>query len=167
MNKELGFLSEKVLRKNTNVLLQEIGRLMEEDGVGVLLEKGNIQNDTGGKFKKNNKKDHEKVPGKTQFSNLMGAASEASCIEELVLFISYQRSKKGGWESKCTNGHDIAQNVVDSLMNIQKAVYEEIVKEAEIQKQTIDSEDERILRLKIAEKYMGYLYWKVSVVSRY
>lgn len=167
MNKELSFLVEKVLKKNTNVLLQEIDHLMEEDGVRILLEEGNKKIETGKNSKKANGKENSKVPGKTQFKTLMDAASEASCIEELVLFISYQKSKKHGWENKCANGDDIAKNVTNSLMKIQESVYAEIEKEAEVQEQKIDTEDERILRLRIAEKYMGYLYWKASVVSRY
>jgi len=167
MNKELSFLAEKVLKKNTNIILQEIERLMNKDGVGDVLGNTNDKNEAEKYSKKTNKKGNRKIPGKTQFKNLMDAASEASCIEELVLFISYQESKDGGWKNKCSNKKDIAQNVTDSLMKIQNSVYTEIEKEAEIQKQNIDHEDERVLRLRIAEKYMGYLYWKVSVVSRY
>lgn len=163
MNKELSFLAERVLKKNTNVILQEIEHLMNEDGVGDVLGKTNHRDEAG----KNSKKNNNKVPGRTQFKDLMDAACEASCIEELLLFISYQKSKDGGWRNKCSNEKDIAQNVVDSLMNIQKLIYAEIEKEAEINNQKIDLEDERILRLQIAEKYMGYLYWKASVVSRY
>lgn len=167
MNKELSFLAEKVLKKNTNVILQEIEHLMNEDGVKDVLGGTNNRNEAGKNSKQTNKKGNGKIPGKTQFNNLMNAASEASCIEELVLFISYQKSKDGGWKNECSNGKDIAQNVAESLMKIQKSVFTEIEKEAEIQKQKIDQEDERVLRLRIAEKYMGYLYWKVSVVSRY
>lgn len=166
MNKELGFLAEKVLKKNTDVILQEIEHLMKEDGVGDVLGKKDSGNEAGKNTKKTNNKQNDKIPGKTQFQNLMAAASEASCIEELILFISYQKSKDGGWRKKCCNEKDIAQNVTDSLMKVQKSVYPEIEKEAEIQKQTIEHEDERVLRLRIAEKYMGYLYWKASVVSR-
>lgn len=167
MNKELSFLAEKVLKKNTNVILQEIERLMEKDGVGDVLGKTNNKDEADKNLKKNNRKGNSKVPGRTQFKGLMDAACEASCIEELILFISYQKSKDEGWRNKCSNGKDIAQNVADSLMNIQESVYAEIENEAKINNQEIDREDDRILRLRIAEKYMGYLYWKASVVSRY
>ena len=106
----------------------------------------------------------EKTPGRTQFKALMDAAGEASCIEELLLFLAYQKSKGGGWQIKCGGNEDISQKISKSLMKIQEDVFDAIEKEAKAGR--ITQEDERIIRLEIAEKYMGYLYWKASVESR-
>lgn len=149
-NKKLGVLAERILKKETNRFIGEIERLMTEDGVEVLLAEGSRKG---------------KSLGRSQFKTLMDATEEASCIEELLLFLSYQKSKGGGWKNMCGNGKDIAENVANSFIKIQNKIYELIKKEAESEE--ISDEDERILRLKIAEKYMGYLFWKASVVSRY
>lgn len=147
MDDELRLVSEKVLKQETKWFLDEIDHLMEEDGVGRLLEMGG-----------------NKIPGKSQFKSLMDAASEASCIEELVLFLSYQESKKEGWEKECKNECSIARNVINSFTKILDGIYLQI--EEMCKEQKINDDDERILRLKIAEKYMGYLYWKACTLSR-
>lgn len=152
MEKELKFIAEKVLKRKTNVFLKEIDDLMTENGVGTILARTNVS-----------KKD--RAPGRSQFKALMDAAGEASCIEELLLFLSYQESKDGGWKNICSNKKNIAKNLTDSFMKIQDIIYADIVDEAK--EKEISSEDERILRLEIAKKYMGYLFWKASVVSRY
>ncbi len=146
MDEGVRFACVKVMKQKTNVFISEINHLMEEEGVGKVLRQGNI----GGK---------EKPPGRTQFKALMDAAGEASCIEELLLFLAYQKSKGGG----CGN-EDISQKISKSLMKIQEDVFDAIEKEAKAGR--ITQEDERIIRLEIAEKYMGYLYWKASVESR-
>ena len=154
MDKDIKFLAEKVLKRETNTFLKEIEHLMTEDGVGEILA-----------GEKKNSQENAKVPGRKQFKMLMDATGEASCIEELLLFLSYQKSKDNGWKMKCNNGKDIAQNLSDSFMKVQDAIFEDIEREAVGKK--ICDEDERILRLEIAEKYMGYLYWKASTVSRF
>ncbi len=151
MDEGVRFACVKVMKQKTNVFISEINHLMEEEGVGKVLRQGNI----GGK---------EKPPGRTQFKALMDAAGEASCIEELLLFLSYQKSKGGGWQIKCGGNEDISQKISKSLMKIQEDVFDAIEKEAKAGR--ITQEDERIIRLEIAEKYMGYLYWKASVESR-
>lgn len=151
MDEGVRFACVKVMKQKTNVFISEINLLMEEEGVGKVLRQGNI----GGK---------EKTPGRTQFKALMDAAGEASCIEELLLFLAYQKSKGGGWQIKCGGNEDISQKISKSLMKIQEDVFDAIEKEAKAGR--ITQEDERIIRLEIAEKYMGYLYWKASVESR-
>lgn len=145
MDHNLRFAAKKALKRETNQFLIEIKRLMEEDGVADILKNGN-------------------KPGRTQFNSLMDAAGEASCIEELMLFLSYQVSKKEGWEKKCANNESIAKNVVNSFLNIQDTIYPCIQKEYGVN--VISYDDERVLRLEIAEKYMGYLYWRATIESR-
>lgn len=155
MNKELRKIEQKILKRETNNFLEKIEVLMKEDGSGV----ANILSS-----KKENNKKENKGPGRSQFEMLMNAAEEASCIEELVLFISYQRSKKGGWEEKCTNGKDIAENLLNSFMEVQDDIYKKIKEEVEKDNIKISDEEKRMLELDIAKKYMGYLYWSVSTV---
>lgn len=94
---------------------------------------------------------------------LMNAATEASCIEELLLFLGYQQSRKNGWEIRCKkNNKSIAENIIDSLKEIQINICSDIEKEVE----HIDIDDERVIKLEIARKYTGYLYWKVSTICK-
>lgn len=160
MKKEIKFLAEKVLKRETNIFLKEIEHFMEDGSVGKLLagEKNNSQ-------EKGKRQKTQKVPGRKQFKMLMDAAGEASCIEELLLFLSYQKSKKHGWETVCSDGEDIAKKLADSFMKVQDDVFKIIEREDWAEK--IEYDDERLLRLMIAEKYLGYLYWKASAVSRY
>lgn len=150
MNEKIRFSAQKVLKKETNRFLKEIDRFMEEGGVGELLAS-----------EKNAK---QRILGKSQFKKLMDAAGEASCIEELLLFLSYQKSKKHGWDTKCKDGEEIAKKLADSFIGIQDEIYNMI--ECETGAGNIEADDERVLRLMIAEKYLGYLYWKASAVSR-
>lgn len=152
MDKNLKFLSERILKRETNEFLKEIEDLVIKDGVGKVV----VDDD---KKERNNK-----AVGRSQFKTLLDAVSEASCIEELLLFISYQKARGHGWEKKCCNGKSIADNLVDSFMRIQNKIYPKIVKEPYIE--GISDDDERLIRLDIAEKYMGYLYWKVYVASK-
>lgn len=148
INKKLKEIEEKVLKSETNQFLEELKNLMEKRGVAKTLVKN-------------------RKPGRTQFKKLMDATEEASSVEELLLFISYQKSKskKEGWEKKCINEKDIAENLVESFINVQNNIYSKIVEKAYERKIEINNEEERILKINIAKKYMGYLYWKASVVN--
>lgn len=152
MDKKLEVMMEKTLKRETDVFLKEIDRLME--------------NGVGEELSETHRKKGEKIPGRTQFKTLMDATGEAACVEELLLFISYQKSKKEGWEKMCKNNKEIAENVVESFMRVQDIIYAKIREETKDMEVEISDEEKRILKLKIAEKYMGYLYWKVSAVSR-
>lgn len=158
MGNEMKFLAEKILKRETNRFLKEIEHFIEDGGVGKLLAGGENNGQEKGKKQ-------QKIPGRKQFKMLMDAAGEASCIEELLLFLSYQKSKKHGWEAMCSDGEDIAKKLVDSFMRVQDDVYKII--ENEDWEEKIEDDDERLLRLMIAEKYLGYLYWKASAVSRF
>lgn len=154
MDNRLEFITEQVLKQKTKQILSEIRRLMKEGGVEACLKD---------RPNKKDKKDKEDMPpGRSQFQSLMDAAREAACVEELVLFLSYQESKKGGWGKKCADGATIAKKVVDSLMSTVDLLYSCIAEACE--GQDISDDDERMLRLKIAEKYLGYLYWTASAV---
>lgn len=162
MDKELRLMAERVLKRETNQFLQELENLMEKKGVEKVLKDGGSSHTDP----KTHRTSYQRAPGTTQFKSLMDAASEAACIEELLLFISYQQSKKDGWNAYCENENNIARNLIDSFMSMQDNLYPEIKEEAEHCNISINDDDERILRLMISEKYMGYLFWRASIASK-
>lgn len=152
MDDKLRLLVETVLKKKTNEILKQIDYLMDEKGVGDIL-----------KNKTKDKNEDKEQLGRRQFTMLMNAATEASCIEELLLFLGYQQSRKNGWEIRCEkNNKSIAENIIDSLKEIQINICSDIEKEVE----HIEIDDERVIKLEIARKYTGYLYWKVSTICK-
>ncbi len=152
MDKNLKLLSGKVLKRETKEFLEEIENLVIKDGIGK-----NVVND-------DKKQESTRVLGRSQFKMLLDSVPKASCIEELLLFISYQKARGNGWENKCSNGESVADNLVKSFMRIQDKIYPIILEEPGIGE--VNNDDERLLRLDIAEKYMGYLFWKVYAVSK-
>ncbi|MCI9368958.1 MAG: hypothetical protein HFH65_01295 [Lachnospiraceae bacterium] len=157
MDEKLRLSIETVLKKKTNEILKEINYLMDEKGVGDILKNGPKD--------KNQNKNNKQLLGRTQFTMLMNAATEASCVEELLLFLAYQESRNSGWKIQCEKSNkSIAENIVDSLIEIQTNVYSAIEKEVETE--YIDEDDERVIKLEIARKYTGYLYWKVSAICK-
>ena len=150
MDKTLKVLIDKVLKEETKRLLDEIDTLMNKEGMGYALVSGNKKKDT--------------EPGRTQFKSLMDATDKAACVEELVLFLAYQKSKGNGWNKKVNNNMSIAEKIEHSLYSVIGEISEIIRKRPEAENMNVD--DERIMKLMIAEKYMGYLYWNVSIASR-
>lgn len=144
MNKELEFKVKKILISETNNFLNEIDCMMKESGME------NVSN-------------VKTAAGRTQFKTIMDAAGKASSVEELLLFIFYQGSKSGGWNTGCTNNKSLAQNVADSLQHTLEVMSVKVSES--IEDQNIDSEDRREIRLRIAEKYLGYLYWKATILK--
>lgn len=143
MDQALRLVIEKTLKKETNNILNEIEKMIKEDGMEEILK--------GGK------------PGGNQFKALMDAAGEAACVEELFLFLSYQSSKKDGWGKQIAD-KSIAEAVIISFKNVQKEICESVKKAGGMEE--IAPEDERILSLETAKKYFGYLYWRASIVKR-
>lgn len=172
---------EKELKKATHLFLKNVDGLMGK--IGPLLKEGAGQAKKAGthtgnaskggesnkKENKNKKEDDHKkqdedtkIPGRTQFKMLMDAAGEAACVEELLLYLAYQESRHDGWGTKWEEEETIAKAVKDSLDAIQSTVLPEIKKSKVIGETT--EEEERIIKLAIVKKYLGYLYWKATVV---
>jgi len=147
MDERLSLKVRSVLVSKTNVFLDEIDTMMEKEGVDKAIK-----------------------VGRTQFKTIMDGVGKASSVEELFLFISYQESKRNGWDYKCSNHLSVAQNVINSLNGILdgigKYIEDEIDKYIEKDEVPITEDDMRIIRLKIAEKYMGYLFWKATIVTK-
>ena len=146
MNRELALIVKGVLVRETNLFIDEINDLMDKRGGGNAI---NI--------------------GRTQFVTIMDGVKQASTVEELCLFIDYQESKRTGWDKDCGNSKTVAKNVQESLNEIIEKIEKKIIEEIEqkISKDRgISDNDNRMMRLKIAEKYMGYLYWKATIVMK-
>lgn len=145
MDKELNYVVKSVLVKETNSFLDEIDRLMKEDGVEKAIR-----------------------IGRTQIKTIMDGVNKAASVEELFLFISYQESKRNGWDMPCDNKKSVAQNVIDSIRKIMDEMQSEIQTAWDVLEtgKELDEEDIRILRLNIAEKYMGYLYWQTTIITK-
>lgn len=150
MERKLKVLIDNILKEETKRILDEIDRLINKEGMGETLIDGSKKNDT--------------KPGRSQFKSLMDAAEKASCVEELILFLAYQKSKGNGWDKKVNNEMSVAEKIEHSLDLVIGEISEIIGKRPEAENMSAD--DERIMKLMIAEKYMGYLYWNVSIVSR-
>ncbi len=158
MDRQTAMMVKQVLIKKTNLFLEEVENLIKdskEGGKGVGKELRNI--------------------GRRQFQDIMNGMSEkASSVEEIYLFIGYQEAKdmevefnKKGWSKSCGNKHTVAENIVDTLKevisNVWAAVQEEVQKR---ESNTIEEGVAREIRINIAEKFMGYLYWKATVVQK-
>lgn len=101
--------------------------------------------------------------GKSQLDILLKAVRSANSVDEIILFISYQKSKakdEESWKYK-VGDKTFADFLIEKLKKvIDLASNEEICK-----KLTDNSEEElRILKLKFCEKFLGYFYWKGSVL---
>jgi hypothetical protein len=153
MDKELSMVVNHILTKQTKRFLDELNRLMYTKGLQKAIE-----------------------IGRTQFKHLKSGVAQAACVEELYLFINYQAAKKEGWDTQCDDGNTVAANVIASLNTILTAMEAEIsTKVQNINSNRADTEqwihfdqseyeDSREIRLRIAEKFLGYLYWNASIV---
>lgn len=101
--------------------------------------------------------------GRAQFESLMKNAVKASSFEALLLFISYQESKRHGWDWIGRDSKSAAVHVIESLKKVVSQAMEKI--EPLIAQEDVDArnDQERAIKLQIAEKYLGYLYWQATV----
>ena len=145
MTSDLNRLVKQTLVENSEEMITEIERLIDEDGVGVAAK-----------------------IGRTQFEAIMKNASHASCVSELCLFISYQESKRQGWDTICRSEkvpksrRSVAENVIGSMNTVVDKIYNKIKGDDALS----DERDIRRVKIQIAEKYLGYLYWKITVISQ-
>ncbi len=108
------------------------------------------------------KREDSKKIGRSQLTKLLDSCKNASSVEELKLYIKYQAAKanKGqSWNSIIDNNNiTFVQYVlgkIDELIVIAENIYEKVNGEIEL----------RIIKLKVVEKFLGYLYWKGTVIG--
>lgn len=96
--------------------------------------------------------------GRSQLSKVLNAIKTANSIEEIKLFIEYQeaRANKGkSWNAnigKSTLGKVIC-NKIDEVIKLVDNV------------SGLESKDLIELKLRLGEKFFGYLYWKGTIYA--
>jgi len=165
---QLALHVKRVLTENTDRLISEIKDLMDKKGLKKVISH----------------KDQDSVRiGRSQFQTLMRIAKEAGSLDELILWLSYQEAKnveirynredRKSWALPCAGNNSAAQHVIASL----KLITEEMLKKIQSThslsndqeragKIVLSADEERTVKLVIAEKYLGYLYWQATVTSK-
>jgi hypothetical protein len=88
----------------------------------------------------------KRIPDKRQFTSLVEAGVQASCAEELILFIQYKNAKDGsrsGWS-------ELAKPLTDEIESL-KALSEEL------------ADDKKDNYLQLTRLFLGYLMWAANV----
>jgi len=94
--------------------------------------------------------------GKRQFNDIVEAAASASCVDELVLYISYKKAKEGS-RSMWSSLADPLVKVFSDLNEMAKSIYAEAVaKQKDIRQEEI--------HLELCKKFAGYLMWKANTL---
>lgn len=110
-------------------------------------------------------KANEKKIGRRQLKKLLNASKEANSIEEIKLFIAYQESKEKdneSWKQRIGN-ETLGKVILKKIDEVLKLIdVEELRKDADenIEKDIIT------LKIKLAEKFFGYFYWKGTIYGK-
>lgn len=97
--------------------------------------------------------------GKSQLSKVLNAIKTANSIEEIKLFIEYQEAKADNGESwntkigKSTLGKFICKKI-DEVIELADSV------------EGLESKELIELKLRLGERFFGYLYWKGTVYAQ-
>ena len=152
MDKDVEFKVKKVLREETDWIINEIEKVIITEDAKKFLT---------GKLFRNGRP--EKAPGKTQFQMLMNASIKTPTVRTLMLLIKYQSSKDGGWgvHYHHNSNKTLAQDIIGSFETVLKSIANKI---KSILGDNIYVQNEKVIEKKIAESYFGYLYWEVCVL---
>ena len=93
--------------------------------------------------------------GKKQFTDLVEASSQASCIDEFKLYIKYKAAKEGTRSLWGGIANPFNAKIDKLIENIAKKIEED----DEIVKLEIDKDDE-IVKLEVLKRFCGYLMWR-------
>lgn len=102
--------------------------------------------------------------GRTQLSNLLNASKNANSIEEIKLFIAYQASRSNGREgwNRQVGSKTISEEICSKIDKVLELANEEKLKEIN----ALDLDKLVEIKLKLGEKFLGYLYWKGTIYSK-
>lgn len=100
-------------------------------------------------------------PGRGQFMSLLQNSSKANSVKEMILYIEYQKAKDRAWKGWTT----VAPVLTKSLTSTIEKIYDGLCFEIMSRNNNLDIEDVRLINLMIMRKYMGYLYWKVTILK--
>lgn len=140
------------MRMNHNAALVKIADENSENILKIINALEDIRGFKNAFSEKNNKK-----VGKTQLSKLLNAIRSANSVEEIKLFIKYQESRKNGWDQKC-DGKSLAETLLDKINEVM-----ELAEKQDFAKYGLEL---REVKLKMAEKFFGYLYWQGTIYAK-
>jgi len=101
-------------------------------------------------------KNKNEIPKRRQYSGMVQAAAQASCVEELVLLIQYKNAKEGSM-LKWTELADPLVETITNLKDLAREVASSLKKENET--------DINRYHLQLAKMFLGYLMWKGNVLN--
>lgn len=141
MDREVRMIVDKVIKRETDSMLDATERVMSEMG--------------------------KSRPSKTQIRNLLDVAyyREAASLREICEYIDYlwgkekmDRKNKNNRNKNISSANKIKVSLEEEVKEIMNAIKEE----AGEMDSAVEKEKQGI-ELLIAEKYFGYLYWKFTV----
>ncbi|ADQ42020.1 hypothetical protein Calkr_2597 [Caldicellulosiruptor acetigenus I77R1B] len=92
--------------------------------------------------------------GKTNIRTTATAILQASCYDEVKLFLEYKGSRKNtGWDKPFNNNTTFANYIINKIEDLRKKVDEKYKEDP-----TFDKEKEVI---ELAARFLGYIYWKI------
>ncbi|AEM74980.1 hypothetical protein [Caldicellulosiruptor acetigenus] len=92
--------------------------------------------------------------GKTNIRTTATAILQASCYNEVKLFLEYKGSRKNtGWDKLFNNNTTFANYIISKIEDLRKKVDEKYKEDP-----TFDKEKEVI---ELAARFLGYIYWKI------
>lgn len=96
--------------------------------------------------------------GRTQLAKVLSAIKTANSIEEIKLFIGYQESRSSvGKEWKAHVGNSTLAKVLCEKID-------EVIKLSN--NENLELKDLIELKLRLGEKFFGYLYWKGTIYAQ-
>jgi len=146
---------KKEINKKTDEILNEINRF-------------SCIKDIRGAFVDDDNEDgkRDKKIGRTQLASLLSDVKNASTVDEIKLYISYKKAKakKNSWATVCDN-KTVAEHLIDSIKNMEQLAESLKPLIEKDQGEILTQEDMRVIKLMIVEKFLGYLYWKGTVMA--
>ena len=139
----------------TDIILEELENLTSMSGMEDVFSEREI--------------DKKKI-GRSQLNSLLQNSRNASSVEELKLFIAYKEAKEEknqGWARKI-NDETVAQRFISSINEVEKLA-DNVVETVErdlSNNEKITEDDIRIIKLSLVEKFLGYMYWKGTIMGK-
>jgi len=92
--------------------------------------------------------------GKTNIRTTATAILQASCYDEVKLFLEYKGARKNtGWDKLFDDKNTFAEYIIKKLDELRKKVNKKYEEDP-----TFDKEKEVI---ELAARFLGYIYWKI------
>ncbi|WPX08784.1 hypothetical protein [Anaerocellum danielii] len=92
--------------------------------------------------------------GKTNIRTTATAILQASCFDEVKLFLEYKGARRNtGWDESFGDCGTFAEFIIKKLEELKKKIDEKYKEDP-----TFDSEKEVI---ELSARFLGYIYWKV------